>query len=486
MKYFGSIFIAGFLTFGLTACAVGPDYASPKTVADDGSFINVQDDGIGYKSMAHWWTRLNDPTLNHYIDALMANNYSIKEAAEHVIQAQESVRVKQADYIPSLAVGGSGSRGFAPNLLKQRTYSTALSTDLTLSWQLDLFGRVRRSVESSTALLDASRQDKEALEQSLIAELVRSRVSLAVQMKLVKLAQESALTQNKIYDLVKRRYKLGVKGITNTDVLLAEEAYRSATADQHAAQRQLSAELYSFDTLLGKRPGSTQPSEETFSLLALPRSQAWCLPASLLDRRPDLRASELRLVAANADIGVAIADLYPNVSLGGVVSYAGDGASALFTSNQMSGSLLSSITTRIFEGGALRANIRLQESVARELSATYAKTVLAAVGEAETALMSEKKIGSELADKKKSYKALLIAERNAKQRYQAGVVTLRSYLNVKAQRYSAQQAWLLKVEEKWNSLIDLYLSMGGDWFSTKGDKALSHKCVAPKNKESKL
>jgi outer membrane protein TolC len=190
---------------------------------------------------------------------------------------------------------------------------------------------------------------------------------------------------------------------------------------------------------------------------------AACLPVDLLDRRPDLRASELRLAAADAEIGVAMADLYPGLTLGGNIGVSGNQAGNLFSADQLAGSLLLTITSRLFEGGALRANIRLQESEARELSARYAGNVLGALREVETALKAEQELEKEMDSLQQSLQAVRKAESISLTRYQEGIESLRAYLEIQQRRYLVEQSWLRLLQEKWNNRITLYLALGGDW-----------------------
>ena len=472
----------------LSACAVGPDYERPETALSKKggahSYIHKKKILSKPKSMAKWWTRLNDPVMDRYVKQLLSHNLSLKESAERVIQARETLNVTQGSYFPSLAVGGAAQRGFTSQTVTgQRLYSTSLGSDLTIAWQADVFGKIRRSAESGYAKFKASKYDKEALEHSLIAELLKRRVAVAILMRREQLAQQNVGNQKKIYDLVKRRYDLGVKGASSTDVSLAEETYRSTQASLLGYQRQKTEELYKLDVLLGQVPGSTKPTMESMPLLSPPHDVAVCLPASLLDRRPDLRASELRLMAANAEIGVAIADLFPSISLGSALSFAGDGAGSFFTSSNMAGSLFTNLSMRLFEGGALRANIRLKESKTRELMATYGRNVLEAVREVETALMSEQKLGNELKYKKQSVNALKRAEAFSEARYLKGITTLRNTLDVQQKRAQSEQDWLSTQQSKWNSRISLYLALGGDWMGDDVKKLNKMVCTRPSVRE---
>ena len=475
------LYLTGALILSLSACAMRPEFSRPQTHIDAQTlFINENEMIDSDQGMMRWWERLDDPLLNSYIDELLANNLSLIEATERVVQARERFNIQRGALSPSLSTDGSARRSFTPTNSfiipsvpavdsSQRIYNTNLNAELAVSWQIDLFGRIRQTVNAAESGYVASQYDREAIQQSLVAELLNRRIAIAVNARLLELANEVSRNQENVYSLVKRRYDLGTRDTALTDVYLAEENFRSVQSDIHSFERQLAAETYSLDTLLGKLPGKTNPLMSDIPILPPPRDVASCLPIDLLDRRPDLRASELRVAVADAEIGVAMADLYPGLNLGGTIGVSGNRTGRLLTAEQLAGSLLLSITSRLFEGGALRANIRLQESEARELSARYAGNVLDALQEVETALNAEQELEKELGFQQQSVTAVRKAEVISEARYREGVETLRRYLETQQRRYLIEQNWLRLQQQKWNNRIALYLALGGDWVNENED-----------------
>lgn len=461
----------------LAACiSVGPDYERVLTQADQsGGFVNAyyEDTQNIQQPMTLWWTRINDPLLDRYIEQLLTDNLALEEAAARIAQAHERVNIEQGGFFPAIGADGSAGRSFsAPS--GTRTYTTAYDAGLNASWTLDLFGQIRRSVESEQALFDASIYDREALVHTLIADVLNRRVAIAVNQRLLDLARKNASNRETFYDLTKKRYALGAQGTAARDVYLAEESYSSINADILQFERLLAAESYRLDVLLGQRPGTTDSTQASFPALPPPRDVALCIPADLLDRRPDLKASELRLQAATADIGIAVADLYPGLNLAGGIGFSGSSLSNIISTDQLAGSILGSITTRLFEGGRLRANIRLQEERARELTAAYAGDVLEAMREVETALKNEQTIAAELTELENSAAALRQAERNTYNRYTRGINTLQDFLDIQQRRYIAEQTVLRAQQDKWTARINLYLALGGDWH---GQNAVYSECA---------
>ncbi len=459
----------------LSACAVGPDYLRPTHDAQRiSSYLNEPDVTASEFSISRWWERIDDPLLTSYIDQLFQENLALEQGAERVIQAQEQVNIAGGSFFPTLGVDLGASRNFSSaNSFNTagsggRTYVTSYNADVSSSWQIDLFGRLRRSLQSAKANFEASQYDQQALVHSLIAELVTRRVSIATNQHRLELAKNNVENRKGTYDLVKNRYNLGVMGTSAADVYLAEENYRTVQGDMHAFERALSEDVYRLDVLLGQIPGTTDPFKTVFPLLPSPLDVAVCVPAALVDRRPDLRASELRLAAATANIGVAVADIYPSLNLGASIGFSGNDFGNLFRADQLAGTILGNLTARLFEGGRLKANIRLKESLAREQAAGYAEDILNALREVETALKSETELQSELTYTMQSVDALRRAEEISKDRYLRGILTLQSFLDIQQRRYSIEQGLLGIQQEKWNARIALYLALGGDWKHDKG------------------
>ena len=460
----------------LSACALGPDFLRPVTAAtSQASYINAVEETHPTKKMDHWWKQINDPLLNKHITELRSQNLQLIQAAERLIQARAAVTTQTGAYYPSVSATANAGRSFTPNTIgaNGRTYINSYNPELSSTWEVDIFGRIRRSVEAADATYIASMYDREALLHSLIADLVSLRVEIAVNKRLLDLAKKNVQNRKEIYDYIRNQYELGVQGSNPQNVFQAEDNLTFVQSDVHTYERLLADALYRFDVLLGKPPGATNPTETEFPMIVPPIETPTCVPADLLDRRPDLRASELRIKAANAEIGVAIADLFPTLSLSGAIGFSGDSTNGLFNANQLAGSILGSLTARLFQGGALRANIDIQESQARELTAAYAEDVLNALREVETGLKADKELMQELKNDQRSVEALRQAESIMYDRYRQGVESFQDYLNTQRDLYIAEQTLLATQSNHWNARISLYLALGGDWAPSNGLNDLS-------------
>ena len=449
----------------IASCAVGPDYQVPEhNPTTDSPFLNADPemDSTISPEIA-WWEQIEDATLQSYVETLLKDNLELKEISERIFQANERRIIQSGNYYPSLGSNLRGSRSAQRfDINNQRFYVNRFDTDLSVSWQLDLFGKIKRSVESAEATLQATEAERDALIHSLIADLANRRIGISINARLLELARENATNQKILYELIQRRYNLGAHNTAMADVHLAEENYARVQSEIPGFERLLSNELYQLDVLLGKRPGYTnRTTAASFPLITEPPAIPDVIPLNLLDRRPDLRASELRVRAANADIGVAIADLYPSLNLSAGIGFSSSVVEDLLDPDQMVGSLVGSIVQRFFEGGALRATIRLQESEMRELALNYSNAILNAIREVETALKADRELSYQLNYESQTVDALKAAEAIAETRYQQGLQTLQSFLETRQRRYQAEQSWLRTQQLRWNTRISLYLALGG-------------------------
>ncbi len=412
-----------------------------------------------------WWRSYNDPLLDQWVGHLLAENLDLRAAAERIVQARERAVSVGGERWPAFGLGVNGGRSFTPGFPQssERSYRTDINIGLGVSWQADLFGKVRRSVEAAQYQSLANEADYQALQHSLVAELVRLRASVAVSQRELAVQTDIVDSRQRTLDTVQRRYQLGVKNTTALGVYTAEENVASAQAQRVVLHRQLTENLLVLDTLLNQRPGTLARVETAFPLLPLSDAVAIDIPAALLDQRPDIRGNELRLMAANAQVGVAMADLLPDLSLSLNHSFASDQWGGLFDNNNALASLTGQITTRLFEGGRLRAQIRLRESELREQAAQYAKLVLNALAEVETALVQEHYLVEQVALLQRGTRAARKAETLAEQRYQQGISSLLVLLEAQRRRQNSERSLLAAQRASWRARVDLHLALGGDW-----------------------
>lgn len=461
----------------LGACNMAPDFMRPFTAAQDrDAFVNADKDLQGEPEMARWWKRLEDREMDRLIAELKRNNPDMNEAAARIMQAEAQIGIERGPMFPSLSLAASGERTFRPaeefstffpgagNIGggTQRIYDTSLQTALQTSWQLDLFGRIRNATKAARARLKASRAEREALLHTLVAELAKGRVALAALNRQIELTKAIVDNRKKTLETTQRRYELGTGDVSAADLHLARENLASAKSEADELARARDARAYRVDILLGRAPGTTAQNVD-MKMIVPERDTPAGVPAALLDRRPDLRSAELRLRAANAEIGVAVANLYPDISLNGSIGFEDSESGDLFTSERMIGSLAGDIVTRLFQGGRLRANIDLSEARVRELAADYAGQVLQAMREVETALSAQKWLDSRIVNLAIAAQSARSAEKDTRSRYEKGVAPLIALLEAERRAYVAEQALIRARQAQWDTRINLYLALGGDW-----------------------
>jgi outer membrane protein, multidrug efflux system len=454
--------------FLVSSCSFSPKYARDTSLIEGKKeYENALQNKISVGNLARWWEGLDDPLILSMVDKLLAQNLSLKVASERVIQARLAASISNSAHIPSLVLNNGASRSFTTSVtsngVKKRVSTDSYTTDLGVSWQVDLFGKLRSANDAARANALAVKYDLQGITHTLIAELISRRVSVYLHNKLLELATENHQSAKKLYVMAKRRYELGGYGIKLTDVYLAEENYESSNKDIYQYRRLLADEMYKLDILLAQVPGTIK-KESLTTKVSLPKPIGDVgIPMQLLDRRPDLKSAEIKIVAANANVGVAISDLFPDLLIGSSMNYRSDSFGKLFSADNMSGAILGKITTKIFSGGALRNNIKIQKSKAKELALNYAEKILKAVSEVESALKADSESTLEYKVQKNS---LTLFERNQKYldlRYSRGVSSFVKLLENKIRMYNAYKLLIASEQKLWQSRINLYLSLGGDW-----------------------
>jgi len=419
-------------------------------------------------STAGWWQSIDDALLNTWLEQLLAQNLSLQATAERVIQAQEQVRMSGGALWPNASFNAAGTRGFSPSSSQadSRTYRTDINPGLNISWQIDLFGKVRQAVASANYSALASAENHLALQHSLIAELIKRRVEVALLQQELDIQEEIVSSRTQTLSTLSRRYKLGVRGVSVLDIYTSEENVASAHASQSALKQRLGNTFLAVDALLNQTPGTASLSISawrSFPALSTLAAPVPDIPAALLDQRPDIRSDELLAMAANANIGVAIANLYPDLTLSANRGFISTQLDGLLDNNNATGSIAGLLTMRLFEGGRLKAGIRLSESEARERALRYAETVLNAFIEVESALVNERYLREQVESLERAAHFSRRAENQAQERYQRGITPLLQLLDAQRRRQSVERNLLIARQAAWRARVDLHLALGGDW-----------------------
>jgi NodT family efflux transporter outer membrane factor (OMF) lipoprotein len=418
-----------------------------------------------FDSTFDWWKRFNDSELNAWIDEALLANPSLEVAAQNVLEADANMRAAHGSRGFQLDAGLSASRGFVtPTADSDRVYSTLLRPSLQISWQTDLFGKLRSAERASFATLLALENDRMAVAHSLIASVIRGRVSLSVLQRRLELAERIVQSRAETLNIVQGRYDRGVSGTSAVDVHQAKENLAAAQASLPSLsliRRQAELNLQS---LLGKKPGEAV-SNTLVAELPVVASPPAGLPVALLDRRPDLRAAQFRAHANAAQVDVSLAAYYPDLRLSASGGWDAKDLGELFDVERLFGNLLGDLSVRLFGSGQLEANEDAARARLAASSSRYQALVINAVREVEDALASERLIREQLAFVQTQVAEAQLAESLARDRYSRGVGSLLVVLDTERRRATAEDLALRLQQLIWNARVDLHLALGGDWLA---------------------
>jgi len=457
-----------------TGCMVGPEYERPKTAADtnDGYFnagdhiTDVNDFGDGEM----WWQRFGDPVTAELVRRMLENNYNLKASAARVVQARAVLSQVHSGLRPELNYalnadrtkfsfnfGNFGPLGGGRFSFVNQNWSHGIS----VGYIVDVWGRLKHAEQAALARWLATEANRQALTNSMIATVIEARINIATLQKRLKIAKANTKSRRDTLRIVERRYNEGLVG--PVDVRLARENLEASLAQEPAVELSLIKAHHALDVLLGRRPGSSEQLSEALDVLPDLEPVRIGLPAVLLDRRPDVKAAELMVRAANEDIGVSIAQLYPDLTLLANYGTTADRWRDIWERFSETWSAGFGVSQPIFAGGRLRAQVREAEARHAELAANYANTVLMAIMEVEDALIAEKMLQQELEHTELRFEEAVAAEGLSQQRYQRGIDSILTVLETERRRRIAEELLVLLKAQIWTTRVNLHLALGGDW-----------------------
>lgn len=453
----------------LTGCAVGPEYRKPDldmpaaylsraAVAKDPTTDN-------FEALAKWWTYLDDPILVRLIDAAVVNNFDIKKAESRLKEARYRRRISGAGLVPSISVSGSASRRYnGKNEHTQNSFEVGLDS----AWELDIFGGTRRNIEASQAEYEAAREDLRSVLVSLAAEVALNYVQLRTFQKRLVWAQNNLQLQQETLDLTQLKFKTGLGH--GLDVDRAAYNLASTRAQIPGLQSGMDEIRNRLAVLLGGWPGEF--NDLLSAAAPIPKSELEIgigIPADLLRRRPDIRRAERVLAAQTARIGVAEADAYPRFNLQGSLGYESLVLNGLISPANFAAGILSGISWPIFQGGAIRNNIKVQTELQEQALLDYENAICQAVEEVENALYALAKEHERITHLEVAAKSAAEAADVALQQYEAGLSDFENVLETQRSLTSFQDQLAQSRGTAALDLISLYKALGGGW--TPKDRA---------------
>lgn len=463
--------LAFFLTVLLSAsCTLGPEPRRPETVAHGAERYVHADEPTGAadddaSAIDPWWRSFGDPATAELVETALEQNPDLHAAAARVLEARAALGGARSTLWPEVTAGAGASRtknSFTlPQLGRVNVYATTYSTNLDVAYQVDLFGRLKRTRQAAWADLLAEDAARRTVIHGLVAEVVRTRARIATLERGLDLARQIHRSWRSTTGSIERRYELGL--VPAVELRLARENLAAAEASVVVAERALSQARLALDVLLGRRPGTGEPLPRTAALLPDLEPVPLGLPAELLDRRPDLLEAEMRLAAATARVGVALADLYPNLSLSAGTGTQADALDDVLSSEAVVFDAMMSLLAPIFDGGRRRAAVNASRARVEQLAARYSGAVLRALREVEDALVRDAAIRRRLGLLETRAHEARAADRIARDRYERGVGTFLQVLETERRLRTAEQALADARGEAWEVRVDLHLALGGDW-----------------------
>ena len=451
----------------LTGCAVGPNYKRPA-VAVPAQFRGATEaPGAGSLADVKWFDLFQDDVLKQLVKTALERNYDLRIAAERVLEARAQFGIQRSELFPTLNASGEFSAVRSSRIGSIPFLPPGASTDVsftqagfTLGWELDVWGRLRRLTEAARAQYLASEEARHGVITTLVADVTTTYFGLReLDLELAIAHQTRDIAENGLRLTTLRRNR-GVA--TGLDVRQAEQLLYTATGQIAAIERLIGQTENALSVLLALHPGDIPRGKALEEFVVPPQAPAG-LPSALLERRPDIRQAERSLIAANAEIGAAKAQYFPQISLTGFLGGQSRALSDLFTGPARSWNFAPAATLPIFNAGRIRSNVRLTRALEREALVNYEKTIQNAFREVSDALIGYRKTTEQRAQQELLAGALRETDRLSRLRYQGG---LDSYLQVLDAERNLFQGELLLAQLRRQELlavVQLYRALGGGW-----------------------
>src|ERR1700722_6956031 len=481
---------AALLIVTVVGCMVGPDYKPPamKLSAQwNGSDQQMKDTANqGTKAdLATWWQAFDDPLLNAVVAQALSSNLDEKIALARIREERAYLVISRAGLFPSVDMSVSYTRqrysantpfGFFPQVLPRD--ENIYEAGFDASWELDVFGGIRRGVEASKADLAASIENARDVRVTLLAEAARDYVAVRALERRLQIAKANLRDQNDSLKLAQARFEQGFA--PELDVFQARSLLETTQAVVPELENELAQTVHRISVLLGREPDALQA--QLSDMVPIPgiadpdaiavRIPAG-LPSDLLRRRPDIRGAEREIAAATARVGIATADLFPKFSITGTAGLESISASDFLFGTSRMWSVGPSMTWPIFEADRIRANIAAQNAREEQALYAYRKTVLTALAEVEDSLVAYAKERTRHQALAASAQDFKLSEMLARERYEEGYDSYLDVVDAQRSLYAAQDSLAQSDQQLIDDLIAIYKALGGGWGMDERIRAVS-------------
>src|SRR5215468_780332 len=466
MKHWAKFFLLSAIVLGLAGCMVGPNYKRPAVTVPDAyraapEISAATPDKSASLSDQKWEEVFQDKQLQELIRIALRQNYDVRIAAARILEAQAQLGITRADQFPTLDVGGSmvnqqsAASGPIPSFEQTKGQVSA-----SAAWQLDFWGQFRRATEAARANLLASEWARREVITTLIANVAAGYFQLRQFDLQLEIAKRTAGSRNDSLQLTKTLQEHGANSML--DVRQAEQLVYTATEQIPDLERRIEQQENALSILLGNNPGVIARGLKLTEQPHAPEVPAG-LPSALLERRPDIRQAEQQLVAANAQIGVARAAFFPQITLTGSAGFQSSALTSLFTGPSGLWSMAGSLTQPIFQGGRLTSNLHLTQAQRDEAVLFYQKTIQGAFRDVSDALVGYRKNREFREQQELLTQSAQDAARLSEIRYKAGESSYLEVLTNETNYFTAELGLAQAQGNELVSLVQLYQSLGGGW-----------------------
>jgi outer membrane protein, multidrug efflux system len=450
----------------LTGCMVGPDYKRPSGEIPPQFRAAMTPDTVASIAELKWFDVFKDQQLQELIRTALAQNYDLRDAIARVDQARANLGITQADQYPNFGTGGgftsielSREGEFSiPNGNRRRDFGTVFLS--LFSYEIDIWGRLRRATESAQAQLLASDWNRKTVITTLISDVATAYFNLLELDMELAIARNTLGTREESLRLIRTQLQGGVG--TLLDVRQGEQLVYGAAQSVPSSEQQIEQTENQISLLAGKNPGPVTRGRTLTEQQTPPEVPAG-LPSALLERRPDIQAAEQILVATNANIGVAKAAYFPQITLTGEYGYQSTALANLFSGSRRIWSFVPQLTQPIYTAGRLTSQVELAEAQQRSALAQYEKAIQTGFRDVSDALIQYQKVREVRAQRELLVTALQDRKRLAYMRYQGGVDTMLNALNSDQDLFAAELSLAQARRDELLSLVQLYKALGGGW-----------------------
>ena len=447
----------------LGGCAVGPEYSPPGTDLPASWSESQQPSGEMQREMlADWWRLFEDPVLDKLIDTAIVTNPDRDLALARIREARERFRISRATMLPNLSGSGTTSVLESTGPTGDTDWLELYDVALDASWELDIFGGSRRSVEAAGATIEARHADYVDVMTSLVAEVALTYVNLRTLEARLEITQSNVAVQEQTFALVQWRTEAGLT--TALDVAQAAANLATTRAQVPLLERDVAQSRNKLGFLTGEASADIDSILGMATTIPVTReSVAIGVPSDTVRQRGDIRSAERNLAVQSARIGIATANLYPSFRLVGFIGRSASDLSGLFEDNAQATNLAASVSAPLFNAGQLRANVAVEDALYAQALATLEKTILNALREVEDALAAQT-----AAHERTGYLRLAVQEAEranllASQEYEAGLTEFDRVLDTQRTLLTAQEQLVLNQSAESTATIQLYKAVGGGW-----------------------